>query len=262
MSLHAAHRHRQDVAAQAAAERGQVVGRIHPGIADEQAAAEPPGAQIVLDAGDRGDVGGVAGQHPGAHRHAVAGDGERDDHLRLVVAPFLAVAAPAQRRVQPAGTFLLVLVRLVDLEIGRGGVVEDQVDIEAEQIGGPEEDVALDLVGPDRQEVERAIALIDREPGRVGQPGDVGQPALGAGQFGDRVVEPVGGHGEQRGLVRRGQIGPFGAGADRSADAEFLPQRAGGEHDAEFEHPLDLDLGDVLGACRRQPRRHRHRARD
>ena len=30
-----------------------------------------------------------------------------------------------------------------------------------------------------------------------------------------------------------------------ATDAEFLPQRAGGEHHAQFEHPLDLDLGDV-----------------
>jgi len=45
--------------------------------------------------------------------------------------------------------------------------------------------------------------------------------------------------------VGRGKIGPLGAGADRRTDAEFLPHRAGGEHDAEFEHPLDLDLRDV-----------------
>ncbi len=106
--LHLAHRHGQDVAAQAAAERGQVLGRIHPGIADEQAATEPPGAQVVLDPGDGGDVGGVAGQHPGPDRHAVARDREGDDHLRLVVAAFLAVAAPAQRGVKAAGEFLLV----------------------------------------------------------------------------------------------------------------------------------------------------------
>ena len=101
--LHLAHRHGQDVAPKSAAECGKVVGRVHPGIADEQAAAEPPGAQIILDAGHRGDIGGIAGQHPGAHRHAVAGDGERDDHLRLVVAALLAVAAPTQRSVEPAG---------------------------------------------------------------------------------------------------------------------------------------------------------------
>jgi hypothetical protein len=40
--------------------------------------------------------------------------------------------------------------------------------------GGADEDVALDLVRPNREEVERAIALIDREPGRVGQPGNIG----------------------------------------------------------------------------------------
>ena len=38
--------------------------------------------------------------------------------------------------------------------------------------------------------------------------------------------------------------------ADRRADAEVLPQSAGGEHDAEFEHRVDLDLRDDLVACR------------
>src|SRR6476661_6128219 len=122
---HAAHRHGQDVATQSAAELGQVVGRIHPGIADEETAAKPPGAQIVLDAGHSSHVGDVAGQHPGAYRHAVAGHRERDDHLRLVVAPFLAVAAPTQRGVEAASPFPLLLVRLVDLEIGGRRVVED-----------------------------------------------------------------------------------------------------------------------------------------
>ena len=52
--------------------------------------------------------------------------------------------------------------QLVDLEVGGGGVIEDQIDIEAEQVGGVEEHITLDLVGPDCQKVERAIALIDR----------------------------------------------------------------------------------------------------
>ena len=50
------------------------------------------------------------------------------------------------------------------------------------------------------------------------------QPAFGAGQLGNRVVEAVGGHGEQSGLVWCGQLGLFGASADGRADAEFLPQ--------------------------------------
>jgi hypothetical protein len=51
-----------------------------------------------------------------------------------------------------------------------------------------------------------------------------------AGQLGNRVVEAVGGHDEQRGLVWRGQLGLIGASADGRADADFLPEWAGGEN--------------------------------
>src|SRR5271166_4932858 len=105
-----------------------------------------PGPQIVLDPRHGGDVGGVPRQNPRPDRHAVARHREGDDDLGLIVAAFLAVAAPAQRRVEPPRPFLGVLVRLVDLEIGRGGIVEDQIDIEPEQIGRLEEDFALDPV--------------------------------------------------------------------------------------------------------------------
>src|SRR3984957_21003225 len=44
-SAYPAHRHRPDVTTQSATELSQVVGRVHPGIADKQAASEPPGAQ-------------------------------------------------------------------------------------------------------------------------------------------------------------------------------------------------------------------------
>ena len=40
----------------------------------------------------------------------------------------------------------------------------------------------------------------------------------------------------------RDQFGLFGASADGGADAEVLPAGAGGKHDTQFEHPLDLDL--------------------
>jgi hypothetical protein len=48
--LQLAHRHRQDAAAQATAQCGEVAGRIQPGITDEQAASESPGAEILFDA--------------------------------------------------------------------------------------------------------------------------------------------------------------------------------------------------------------------
>jgi hypothetical protein len=63
--------------------------------------------------------------------------------------PYLAVAAPAQWCKQPPTPFLGLLVGFIDLEIGRGGVVEDQIDVEAEQIGCFEKDFALDAVRPD-----------------------------------------------------------------------------------------------------------------
>jgi hypothetical protein len=88
--------------------------------------------------------------------------------------------------------------------------------------------------------------LIDSEPGRVRKPGDVGQPALNTRQFGDRIVETIGGHREQCDLVRRGAGGACSAVTDRFANTEFLPQGSGGKHDTEFEHPLDVDLRDVL----------------
>ena len=58
-----AQRCRQDVAPETARQRQEIGRRIHPGIADKDAAAEPPGTQILLDPGDGGDIGGVARQH-------------------------------------------------------------------------------------------------------------------------------------------------------------------------------------------------------
>ena len=251
-ALNAAHRHRQHVAAKAAAEFGQVVSRVHRGIADEQAAAKPPSVQVLLDAGDGGDVGGVARQHPRAHRHAVAGDRHGDDDLRIGVASLLAVATLAQRREQAAAPQLAVPVRLVDFEVGGGGVVEDQVDIEAQQVGAAQEHGALDFLGPDGEKVEGTIELVDGQFVRLRQPGDVGQPAARAAQFRARVVEALRRHGEQGPLVRRAQLCLRQAGADGLTDAEFLPQGTSDQYDTEFEGGIDLDVGEAGFAADRQ----------
>jgi hypothetical protein len=140
-----------------------------------------------------------------------------------------------------------LLVGVIDLEIGRGGVVEDQIDIEAEQIGGFEKDLALDAVRPDGEEVERPVELIDAKSGGIGQKSDIGEPAGGTGELGAGHIQPVRRHGEECGLMRRGQFAFGDAAPNRRADAEILPQAARGQHDAEFEHLLDLDLGDRWG---------------
>ena len=46
--------------------------------------------------------------------------------------------------------------------------------------------------------------------------------------------------------MRRDQFALGDAAADRRADAEVLPQPAGGQHEAEFEYPIYLDLEDPL----------------
>ena len=42
--------------------------------------------------------------------------------------------------------------------------------------------------------------------------------------------------------MRRTQPGTLGAAPDRRPDTEILPQLPRRQHDAQFEHPLDLDL--------------------
>ena len=50
--------------------------------------------------------------------------------------------------------------------------------------------------------------------------------------------------------MRSAQPGAGHAGADGLANAELLPQAAGGQHDAEFEDSVDLDLrSDGLAAA-------------
>jgi len=92
----------------------------------------------------------------------------------VVVTAFLVVAAPAQRGIQLAAPQLTVLVRRIGLEVGGGGVIEDQIDVEAEQIGRAQEYRALDLVGPDGEDVERAVELMEGEIPGLRQVGDIG----------------------------------------------------------------------------------------
>jgi len=46
----------------------------------------------------------------------------------------------------------------------------------------------------------------------------------------------------------RGQTGTSRALANRSTDAQFLPQAAGHQHDAKLVHRVDLDRGNLAGA--------------
>jgi hypothetical protein len=75
----------------------------------------------------------VCRKHPRAHWQPVARDRQPDDDLRHVVATVLRVPVPPQRRIAPPPrqhvAALSALVFLVDLEVQRRRVVEDQVHV-------------------------------------------------------------------------------------------------------------------------------------
>ncbi len=125
---------------------------------DPDAAPEPPTAQVVLDLPEDGLVVGVAGPHPHPHRDPLARDRQPDHHLRQVGAVILRVPERPERR-------LLLLARGavgLGFEVGRGGVEEEQIDLEVQEVGAGEEDGLLHLrlrVGLDQQ-VERAVGVV------------------------------------------------------------------------------------------------------
>ena len=131
-------------------------------------------------------------------------------------------------------------VLLVAFEPGGGGVVEDQVDVELEQIDAVPEHLLLDRIAVLGQDVERAIELVEGKiPGR-GQP-DLIEPALMAAELGAGPREALRGHRQQRRLMRCPPLVGRQSCGDRLADAEPGPQLCGHVDHAEIEARLDLD---------------------
>ena len=98
---------------------------------DGDHAAEFPVPHVVFDFGQHRLVVAVARPAPAAHRDAFLGHGEADDDLRQVRPVVLGVSEPAE--------CLVALVFVVAFEVGRGGVEEQQVDFQVEQVGHGEE---------------------------------------------------------------------------------------------------------------------------
>ena len=90
---------------------------------------------------------GVAGVDEAAHRDPLLGDREPDHNLRQVGAVILGVAEHPE----------LVLALGRDLEVRRGGIEQDQVDLEVQQVRDGEEHLALDLLVAVQQEVHRPV---------------------------------------------------------------------------------------------------------
>jgi hypothetical protein len=131
-------------------------------------------------------------------------------------------------------------VLLVALEPGGGGVVEDQVDVQLEQVDAVPEHLPLNRIAMLGEDVQRAVELVEGQvPGRR-QP-DPCQPALVTGELGARPSEALRGHRQQGGLVRCPPLLGRQPGGDRPADAEPGPELCDHVDDAEFEARLDLD---------------------
>ena len=112
-----------------------IVRRVQARISNKHRPAEIPAAQIGANLGDGGDIGGIAGQNPTPYRNAVAGDGQGDHHLRRPVALF-GVSEFAQGGV---GLGIGVVILIIDMERGGGGVVENQINFQIEEVGGIED---------------------------------------------------------------------------------------------------------------------------
>ena len=238
--LHPADRRRQDVTAGTPAELGEIGPGIEPGIADEQSPAEAHLAKVILDPLDGRHVGGVAGQDPGADGHAIAGHGEGDDHLRIVVAALLGMSALSQWCEGQAPPLMGRDVLVVAFEPGGGGVIEDQIDVQLEQIDAVPEHLRLDRVAVLGQKIQRAIELVEGKIPGLRQP-DAIPPALVAGELGARPSQTLRGHRQQGRFVRRLQLLRCALPLDRLADAEPGPELRDHVDDAEIETGLDLN---------------------
>jgi hypothetical protein len=162
---------------------------------------------------------------------ALAGHSQPDHDLRQIGSAVLGVAVAAQptlRRLLAGGLFG------VAFEVGAGGVEEQQVDLEVEQVRDGEEHRFLHLrlrVGLDEQ-VHRPIRLVLIHRSQPGDGGVVAGP-LGRGELGARVDRAVGDQREQHPLHIGGEPSLPQHLAQRRVDTELAPQPVEQPHRAE-----------------------------
>ena len=131
------------------------------------------------------------------------------------------------------------LVGFLQLEVRGGGVEEQQVNFEVEQVCDLREYLLLQR-GPDLQQpVHRPVASLLADRGQVVDVHIAADP-LGGGQFGGRRQRPVGGQAEQHSLGGGRIAGPSPPGGavqagDHLVDAQPPPQRI--EHERAAERP-------------------------
>src|SRR5512135_2811394 len=254
-----------DVVPAAPAQVGAVRGGGEPAVGDPHQAARVPRAQVILDRADDLLVLLVAGEGPAAHRDAVPGDCHRDHHLGQVIPVILGVPEPPGALL--LGQLVLVLVLAVlaravfagdvgepgghlHLPVGGGGVDEDDVDVEVQQVRHRPEDPGGDLLQRREQEVHRPVGLVIAEAWAALDEHPLGHPSRGR-ELRRRLQRPLRGQREDHPLGRRPVQPPaFGRPADRGPDLQQLPGPAQHPRPAHPPRVQDLDLaGRGRGCC-------------
>ena len=116
-------------------------------------------------------------------------------------------------------------VLLVDLEVERRRVIEDEVDVDVEQVRHAEVDGLLDGRLVRLEDIHRPVQMVEIEPGPVREEHLALQPLLPTRELGGGPQTAVGHHGEERALEplpRRAAAQVFG---QHGRDAQLLPQR-------------------------------------
>ena len=214
------------------------------GVDDVDRAAESPAREIALDLGDDGLVVGVPGPHPAADRDPLARDRQPDHDLRQIGPVVLGVPEPPQRPL--AGARLLHVVLIVewildvDLEVRRGGVEEDDVDLEIQQRRDAEEDRLLHPLRARQQEVHRAVELVVGERVDAGDDDVAPDPARRL-ELRGRLQATLADHREDRPLHPRAATARAGDAGDRPPDAQLRPQLADDVRAAGLRRPHELE---------------------
>ena len=248
-----------DVVPAAAGQIGAVGGRGEPGIGHPYQPAQLPGPEVVLDRADDPLVALAAGKGPAAHRDPVAGDRHCDHHLRQVLAVVLGLAEPtlpALDRLAHPVVGLRVrlqvgqLVGAVDLPVGGGGIHEDDVDVQVQQVRHRVEDPRRDLAQRVEQEIHCRVSGVITESGTVGDRDPLGHPPCG-GQLAARRQRPLRHQREQHPLGHAAVDPPTRRDpVQRRPDAEPLPEPVQQPRPAEAARVQHLDFAGVRGRHR------------
>jgi hypothetical protein len=160
---------------------------------------------------------------------------------------------------EPAQRVLVAVVFVVAFEVGGGGVEEQQVDFQVEQVGHGEKHRLLHppgRVGVDQQ-IHRPVRLILVHAGQS-RDGRVLADPVGGRQLAHRRHRPVGDQREQHPLHVGGEPPPVGGRADRRAHVQPVPQpvqQPGGPDRAGVEdlQRCSADGRPRLGRVRQRP---------